>query len=127
MIYLRTIAASLAAGFRRFADVVFRRQRFIVAEHVVDLPETLLPHKLYVVGVHGHQWYAAMLCPDGCGAVLEMNLVQTSRPCWRFTEDPRGNATLFPSVWRKTQCHCHFWLRGGRVERCSRGDEQLVN
>ena len=85
------------------------------AEHVADLPDKLRRDKLYIVGEDGCDWSAAMLCPGGCGKVLEMNLLPDAHPVWRITKRADGAASLHPSVWLKTGCACHFVLKDGRI------------
>ncbi|WP_425988597.1 DUF6527 family protein [Afipia sp. DC4300-2b1] len=91
-----------------------RRQTFRTL-HVTDIPEALQAEKVYVAGEDGYAWSAAMLCPGGCGEVLEMNLLPDARPCWKIAETGDDLATLHPSVWLKTGCGCHFILRNGKV------------
>ena len=52
---------------------------------------------------------AVLLCPDGCGDVLTLNLDQRVGEAWKIYQSPRG-VTLFPSVWRDTGCRSHFIL-----------------
>ncbi|WP_410051900.1 DUF6527 family protein [Bradyrhizobium sp. SZCCHNRI2009] len=85
------------------------------AEHVSDVPDKYRAERLYVVGEDGYAWSATMLCPCGCGKVLEMNLLPDAQPCWTFTESPEGLATLHPSVWLKTDCEAHLLLQNGKV------------
>ena len=87
----------------------------IVHEH---LPESLKNKTLYIVEDDGFEEQAALLCPCGCGRVLQMNLLPDERPCWRVTKHPDGTATLHPSVWRQKDCGSHFWFRRGRVLWC---------
>jgi hypothetical protein len=50
-------------------------------------------------------------CPDGCGEVLRINVAHTlGSRSWRFRADVRGRVSLYPSVWRTTGCHAHFFL-----------------
>lgn len=63
----------------------------------------------------GHQWLAALVCPCGCGEVIELNLSPAAKPRWRL-EVENGRPTLSPSVWRTTGCRSHFWVRQGKVE-----------
>ena len=85
------------------------------AEHVIDVPDRHRAERLYVAGEDGYAWSATMLCPCGCGKVLEMNLLSDAQPCWTFTESAEGLATLHPSVLLKTDCGAHFWLQKGKV------------
>lgn len=83
---------------------------------VEELPDCIDPGVIYVAGENGYLWFAAMICPCGCGETLYMNLQRDRRPCWRFTVDRRGTATLHPSVWRQVGCRSHFFLRHGVVQ-----------
>lgn len=85
---------------------------------VTDLPEELRPKTVYVVAEGGHDWFAAMVCPCGCGAILHLNLVEGMRPRWRVREHWDGTVTLYPSVWRQVGCCRHFILRCGRMHWC---------
>lgn len=87
----------------------------VVEEH---LPRSLRGRTLYIVEEDGYEEQAAMLCPCGCGRVLQMNLLTDERPCWRVTRHSDRTATLHPSVWRKRDCGSHFWFRKGRVQWC---------
>ena len=86
--------------------------------HIEELPTTLRPNCIYVVGENGYQWFAAMICPCGCGEVLHMNLLQQSRPSWSVLKHDDGTVSLSPSVWRKKGCRSHFFLRRGVVDWC---------
>ncbi len=105
--------------FRIWAWVTgwFRRpDKPLRATWIEELPDHLDPGTVYVAGENGHVWFAAMICPCGCGETLYMNLQQDRRPCWRLTVDQRGAVTLHPSVWRQVGCRSHFFLRQGVVQ-----------
>jgi hypothetical protein len=86
-----------------------------VEEH---LPPVLAKRILYLVSEDGYEEQVAMLCPCGCRQVLHMNLLPDERPCWRVTRHSDGTASLDPSVWRKKDCHSHFWFERGRIHWC---------
>ena len=98
---------ALAVGFDRTP-----RLRLVRTE---DLPERLSPAHLYVIGERGKDWFAAMSCPCGCGATIDLNLVPPGRPCWTLTVHPDGSPTLSPSVWREVDCRAHFFVRRGQI------------
>jgi hypothetical protein len=79
------------------------------------LPKNPKPRVLYIVQEDGFEEHAAMLCPCGCGELLQMNLLPDERPCWRLVRHKDGTSSLKPSVWRKKGCRSHFWLRRGRI------------
>lgn len=93
-----------------------RRYRTEVVRN--DLPEILEKRRLYVVEESGYQESAALLCPCGCGQVLYLNLLEEERPCWRVRSSARAWTTVSPSIWRKTGCKSHFWLREGKIYWC---------
>jgi hypothetical protein len=87
-------------------------------EHVDEFPDFLQSSKLYLAGENGYFWAAAMLCPCGCGDVIQLNLLKKVRPCWAVKEHPDGSASLMPSVWRREGCRSHFFLRHGQIDWC---------
>lgn len=86
-------------------------------EAVNDLPDEIHARILYVIGEE-QPWQAAMRCPCGCGALIQLSLVPHDRPRWAATIDRRARPTLVPSVWRNTGCRAHFFLRDGLVIWC---------
>src|ERR1700744_2789777 len=88
-----------------FGDALYRGLR------VDDVPEALKKHTVYLVGDDDYLWSAVMACPCGCGKRLEMNLLPTAKPVWKLTEGKSGEISLHPSIWLKTGCEAHFFLR----------------
>lgn len=113
---------SFAEKFRRGAAAasswVARRRGLYGAVDVTELPDHLDACTVYVVGEGGHRWFAAFLCPCGCGETIQASLVEKSRPHWRLAERWDGAASLHPSVWRTKGCRSHFVLQSGRVRWC---------
>jgi hypothetical protein len=74
-----------------------------------------------------------ILCPDGCGEVLTVNLDRRSGPAWRFFER-RGTLTIYPSIWRDSGCRAHFiiwnseilWCDGGEAEPAQCSNPELL-
>ncbi|WP_083845896.1 DUF6527 family protein [Rhodanobacter spathiphylli] len=60
-------------------------------------------------------WSVGFTCPCGCGDVIELLLLRIAEPHWSLSVDRFGRPTLHPSIWKKTGCKSHFWLRSGRV------------
>ncbi|HVV41961.1 MAG TPA: DUF6527 family protein [Nitrobacter sp.] len=78
-----------------------------------------LPRRDLVLAREGDEdWCVGMRCPCGCGRTIELLLVKEAKPRWDLHTDPSGRPSLKPSVWLKTGCRSHFWLRRGRVEWC---------
>jgi hypothetical protein len=95
-----------------------RRPAPIKAVRVEELPDKLDCLTLYAVGEGDYLWFAAMICPCGCGQTLHMSLLKDERPRWKLTEHPDGTASLVPSIWRVKGCRSHFWLKRGKIEWC---------
>ncbi len=100
---------------------LFTRRRAVLRTVVVDeLPVRLEPKLVYLVGEGDQLWCAALLCPCGCAAVIQLNLVASTRPVWcvhRHSHTDR--VTLRPSIWRTQGCRSHFFLRDGCIEWCT--------
>lgn len=94
-----------------------RRYRAFFVE---DLPDHLDQNKLYIVGEPTCAHYAAMSCPrHRCSTILTMNLLPDDKPLWQLALNKKGLPSLNPSVWRRVDCGCHFFLRNGRLEWCN--------
>lgn len=61
----------------------------------------------YVVVVRGTPRSIVMVCPDGCGENVTVNLDRRVGKAWRKYER-NGKLTIYPSVWRDTGCRAHF-------------------
>lgn len=85
---------------------------------VEDMPDSLKSHTIYLCGEGENLWAAAMICPCGCGDVIQLNLLKRASPCWSVIDHPDGTVSVMPSVWRKKGCRSHFFIRQGRVDWC---------
>lgn len=88
------------------------------AVRVEEFPEIFGKAKVYLAGEGENLWAAAMVCPCGCGDVIELNLLKQARPCWNIQLHPDKTLSLAPSVWRQKGCRSHFWLRRGTIDWC---------
>lgn len=87
-----------------------------LATAVVEyLPNELEPNRVYLLGHPLSPWSAALLCPCGCGAVIQLSLIHDDTPSWRHKRHFWGCVSLYPSIWRKRGCHSHFFVRRGRI------------
>jgi hypothetical protein len=89
--------------------------RVIVGEELPDQPQ---PHKLYLVGDADAHWMAAMVCPCGCGDLIQLATGLTGRPRWDVWLEKGDLITLHPSVRRKVRCRSHFFVRHGKIVWC---------
>ena len=101
----------------RWLDQFFtRRERRLCTAIVDDLPVTVRDDTVYIVGENGHYWCVVLACPCGCRALIQLNLVKSTKPCWSYDFDEEHTLSLHPSVWRTDGCRSHFFLRQGRIE-----------
>jgi hypothetical protein len=94
------------------------RNDFITLDaHGDETPSKIARRHLIRMIDEGEAWAVVMMCPCGCGEVIELSLSPASRVHWKLSVD--GNRpTLTPSVRRNTGCRSHFWLRRGRIFWC---------
>lgn len=113
---LKRIRRFFAGLFNRIRN---RRKPTYSVQWSDDMPKALRPMIIYLVGEKGYEWAAALLCPCGCGDVIQLNLlVDSSRPTWTVLREKNGNATIIPSVWRNSGCKSHFIIREGGLRWC---------
>ena len=80
-----------------------------------DKPRRLAPTAVYIVG-DKRPWLLLMVCPCGCGATIQLNLLPEDRPCWQLTTHVDGTISAHPSIWRTEGCRSHFFLRRGSIK-----------
>jgi len=81
-------------------------------------PDIIEGDDLVLAREDGEDWAIAFLCPCGCKDRLELALIPEVKPHWTLELDREKHPTLHPSVWRKTGCHAHFWVRNGLIFWC---------
>ncbi|MDP1844942.1 MAG: DUF6527 family protein [Sediminibacterium sp.] len=85
---------------------------------VSDFPEEPKPYVLYLLGKTDQEWLAGMMCPCGCGDLIEL-VLDGACPSWRLFISPNGSPTLSPSIYRSVHCQSHFFLENGIICWCS--------
>lgn len=122
MTWLLSVLSSLWTRFtlpvRRFFARRLRKRAPFRYQIVDQLPEHLVPNRVYLAGEGQNLWAAAMICPCGCGQRIELNLLKAARPCWQAQLSGDGSISLTPSVWRRMGCRSHFVLNEGRIDWC---------
>ncbi len=115
--FFNRLWAGVAFVPRRLAAYLpWRKPRVFRAARVEEFPDTLRNATVYLAGEGDNLWAASMICPCGCGEVIELNLLKQARPCWSAQEHPDGTITLMPSVWRQKGCRSHFFVRRGQID-----------
>lgn len=103
--------------WRGFIAAISPRRQLKVVESDT-LPEKLPRRDLMLAREGSDQWAVGMRCPCGCGQRIELMLLREVKPRWDIILDPRGRPSLTPSVWLRTGCRSHFWLRSGKIVWC---------
>ncbi len=103
---------------RRAQTLAFRG----AVEHRHEADERLRASGEAVVVRRGVDRSLTMLCPDGCGETLTINLDRRTGPAWRLYSEGQS-VSLFPSVWRNTGCCSHFIVWRSRIYWCDWGEE----
>lgn len=62
-----------------------------------------------------------MMCPDGCGETIAVNLDRRIGKAWRKYEQNK-RLTIYPSVWRDTGCRAHFIVWNDQILWCDVDD-----
>jgi hypothetical protein len=89
---------------------------------VTEWPREPLPNVLYRLGDNECEWAAGLKCPCGCGAFIQLSLVEDASPSWRIDRKRSGEFTLMPSVWRTVSCRSHFIIYRSRILWCHPAD-----
>jgi len=108
----------LAATCRMPGIIVLAAAAPFRAIFVDEFPDSLRPRAIYIAGETGHAWAASMVCPCGCGDMIQLNLLPQVRPCWQVETHEDGTVSIAPSVWRQQGCRSHFFVRRGRIDWC---------
>lgn len=79
----------------------------------------------YVLVIRGLPRSIIMVCPDGCGENITVNLDPRTGKAWRKYETGE-QLTLYPSVWRDTGCRAHFIIWKSRIIWCGTGESSGI-
>lgn len=109
---------ALLKGYWRAAKQWWTPVRKVRIAATDELPAHLPRKDLILVHDDGEDWSVGFWCPCGCGESIELALLQDVKPRWDLIISLEGLPTLHPSVWRRTGCRSHFWLRDGIVHWC---------
>lgn len=107
----------IARWFRRLWGKYGPARRLQIIEGDT-LPTDLPARDLVLMRDDGDDWSVGMRCPCGCGDKIELMILREARPRWDIRANKAGQPSLHPSVWRKSGCRSHFWVREGRILWC---------
>ncbi|MDQ0133722.1 hypothetical protein J2T08_001623 [Neorhizobium galegae] len=102
---------------RRIWDKYGPARRLVIVDGDA-LPDVLPARDLVLTRDDGDDWSVGMRCPCGCGERIEMMILEGTLPRWDISINEVGRPSLHPSVWRKSGCRSHFWVREGRILWC---------
>jgi uncharacterized protein DUF6527 len=68
-----------------------------------------------------------MACPCGCGAELPINLDRRAGKAWRLYKHGNAGLSVYPSVWRDTDCKSHFIIWRGNILLFDEREEDFVS
>ena len=98
-----------------FETVAFKTYRgFVRVGTQNEGLEVLAAKDALVLVERGKPRTLKMRCPCDRGHIITVNLDETIEPAWHI-RIAGPSLSLFPSVWLKTGCECHFVLRRNRV------------
>jgi hypothetical protein len=69
----------------------------------------------------GRPRWLLLACPCGCGDEIPINLDARAGKAWRLYRHDRFGVSLYPSVWRDTDCGSHFIIWRNRIYLFGRG------
>jgi len=75
----------------------------------------------------GRPRWLLLKCPCGCGAEFPINLDSRAGKAWRLYRKPGAGITVFPSVWRDTDCGSHFIIWRDSILLFGQADEDFVS
>ena len=104
-------------------------RKLLVGLHIISTPDVISEYignhpsyaqlqagKVLIVRNNSILKWACLRCPGGCGEKIMLRLSAKQKPYWQVQNDWLGRPTIYPSVWQRNQCGCHFWIRDGQIQ-----------
>jgi hypothetical protein len=123
MLQIRATARSLGDGL--FGAIAAWRRRWrawwgaanrpLTVVYTPEPPEAATPDVVYLIGKDGERWSLALLCPCGCGDLVQASLHRDGRPRWFVRVHVAGTVSVTPSIWRTVGCRSHFSVVRGDI------------
>lgn len=101
----------------RLYRLPFAQRPVFLVQDVTERPSSreLRPGMVLVEKRDGYLKWAHFRCPR-CRDPIELPLAGKER--WSISIDLLSRPTFHPSVWEKTSCGAHFFIRKGRLLWC---------
>jgi hypothetical protein len=84
------------------------------------------PGDAVIVDRQGPRWLILM-CPCGCGEEFPINLDSRAGPAWRLYKNQRTGLSLYPSVWRESECKSHYIIWRNKIFLFNRYEEDFYD
>lgn len=72
------------------------------------------PGDAVIVDRQGPRWLILM-CPCGCGEEFPINLDSRAGPAWKLYKTQYTELSLYPSVWRESECKSHYIIWRNKI------------
>lgn len=101
--------------FRWFLNLLGKPQYSV--RFIQDIPSSdeIQNNRIYLVGNDNCYWCGVLKCPCGCGESIHLNLIEKNQPSWKTTLSNHNRVSVSPSIWKKSGCKSHFFIREGKV------------
>ncbi|WP_342636246.1 DUF6527 family protein [Pseudomonas sp. OTU750018] len=99
---------------QRKAEALLPPRRLVVVEGD-SLPHDMPMRSIVLARDGTEDWCVGLRCPCGCGRTIELLVIKEAKPRWDYSIDKDGLPSLMPSIWLKSGCKSHFWLKKGRI------------
>lgn len=86
------------------------------SEFVTDLPDFIPENKVFLVSEGSRTDTLVFKCPCGCKSNIFLNLLPDAKPRWKYKISKKGNISIYPSIWRRVGCKCHFIIHEGKIK-----------
>lgn len=105
-----------AADSLRFRGIVESRQQ---ASELLQQPGDAVLVK------RGRPRMLLLSCPCGCGDQFPVNLDPKAGPAWHLYVNTRHGLSLYPSVWRTSDCKSHYVIWRDKIWLSDRYDDEF--
>lgn len=90
----------------------------IVKQH--PNPDELSNDHIFMIKNGNLKKYLCFNCPGKCKGKVMLPLICPSK--WKIQTDWLNRPSIKPSIRLLNKCHCHFWIKNGKVIWCMDGD-----
>jgi hypothetical protein len=75
----------------------------------------------------GRPRWLLLSCPCGCGEEFPINLDPRIGPAWRLYRNRKTGISLYPSIWRESDCRSHYIIWRDRIYLFGQYDDDFEN